>query len=152
MTENMINNEILSSRQKLLFERLESFVIEFFNYNHLSTISILEINNYFTNIVCPASNDTDMILKSLKKLSDPYGSPSLINSLSVCYDYSLQLDLPKTSVDIAVIYSNSNSYDRMNINEILDNFIDNRITINVLSNEPPFDLLKVFSFINKCRQ
>ena len=53
------------------------------------------------------------------------------------------LDLPKTSIDVAVFYCNDNTYDRMNVNEILDNYIDNKISINVLTYETPFELLKV---------
>jgi len=143
MTEAMIKNDYIPDRKRFLFDKIENFIIEFFNYNFLSTISILAINNYFTSIVCTSSNDPDFVLKNFKKIMDPEGVPSLVNGLAVCYDFSMLLDFPKTSIDVAVFYCNDNTYDRTNLNEILDNYIDNKITINVLTYETPFEMLKV---------
>jgi len=143
MTEGIIKNDNLSDRKKFLFEKIECFINEFFNYNYLSTISILAINNYFTSIVSTSSNDAEFIIRNLKKNIKPEGVPSLVNALTFCYDYSLLLDLPKTSIDVAVFYCHGNTYDRTNLNEVLDNYIDNKISINVLTYETPFDMLKV---------
>jgi len=143
MTEAVIRNDYFPDRKKFLFEKIEYFITEFFNYNYLSTLSILAINNYFTSIVCTSSNDPEYIIKSFRKIKDPAGVPSLVNALGVCYDYSLLLDLSKTSIDVAVFYCNDNTYDRTNLNEILDNFIDNKISINVLTYDAPFEMLKV---------
>ena len=143
----MINNDYVPTRQKFLFEKIEKFVSDFFNYNYLSTISILTIKNYLTNIISTFSNDPNYIIENLRKEIKPEGYPSLINALSVCYDYSLMLDLPKTSIDIAVFYCNSSTYDKTNLNEILDNFVDNKISINFLTFETPFELMKVKIFL-----
>ena len=64
MTENMINNDYVPTRQKFLFEKIEKFVSDFFNYNYLSTISILTIKNYLTNIISTFSNDPNYIIEN----------------------------------------------------------------------------------------
>jgi len=150
VTEAMIKNDFIPDRKKFLFEKIENFVNEFFNYNFLSTLSILAINNYFTSIVCTSSNDPEQIIKSFRKIIEPEGAPSLVNALAVCYEYSLMLDLSKTSIDIAVFYCNDNTYDRINLNEILDNYIDNKISVNVLTYDTPFEMLKVKYYLIFC--
>ncbi len=143
MTERSVNNDNFKNKLEILKGKIRNFIYEFFNYNYTSNISILEINDYFTNLICNSSNDPNTLIESLNKLKKPIGYPSLANALNVCFEFTKLLEFPKTGIDLAIFYFNDNTFDRINFNEILDNYIDNKITINVLTFETPFEFLKV---------
>lgn len=149
MTERTVNNAFDNFKNKLevVKAKIRSFATEFFNYNYASTISLFEINDYFTNVLCNQATEAQIVIESLEKLKKPVGYPSLSNALNVCFDFLQYIDLLRNGVDIVIFYFNENSYDRINFNEILDNYIDFRFAINVLTFESPFEYLRVWGFL-----
>jgi hypothetical protein len=141
MTERMTLNDYKPNRHKFLFKKLENFIVNFFKYNYLSTITVISIKNYLATLISPFSNDPNVILENLKKESEPEGFPSIYNALNVSADYLSILD--KMNTDIVFFYSSQNSLDRGNVYDLVEFFSEIKSEIHFFTFDSPFELLYV---------
>lgn len=140
-SENMNLNDYKPTRHKFLFHKLESLINNFFKYNFISSITIVSMKNYLSNIVSSINNDPHSILENLNKDKEPEGFPSIYNALNLCAEYSNLLE--RSKVDIVFFYSSLTTFDKGNTLDLLDYFIDEKIEINFFTFDTPFDLLYV---------
>lgn len=145
MSERMTLNDYKPNRHKFLFKKLETFIVNFFKYNYLSTITVISIKNYLATLISPFSNDPNVILENLKKEIEPEGSPSIYNALNVSADYLSLLD--KLNSDVVFFYSSQNSLDRGNVYDLVEFFTEIKSEIHFFTFDSPFELLYVCKFI-----
>ena len=82
-TENLNNNDYKPNRHHFLFQKLEYFIHNFFEYNYLSTITIITMKDYLATISSTCSSEPDKIIANLGKLTNPEGFSSIYNALNV---------------------------------------------------------------------
>jgi hypothetical protein len=145
-TETMNLNDIKPTRFKFLAAKLELFIQNYFSYNYCSTITLLSMKNYTTQIVYPHSLEAGMVLKFLQNEKEPEGFPSIFNALNVASD-CITLQESRFNVDIVIFYSSQKTLDRGNIYEVLHYFINESIEINIFSFENPPSVLNVYIFL-----
>jgi hypothetical protein len=86
MTETMNLNDIKPTRFKFLVSKLERFIVNYFKYNFVSTITLLSMKNYTTQVIYPNSYEPAILLQFLTNEHEPEGVPSLFNALNVSLD------------------------------------------------------------------
>ena len=141
-TEKMIINDFKPSRHKFLLKKIENFIINFFKYNFMSTITIITIKNSIATLTSPYSSDPDFHLENLRKEITPEGFPSIYNALSLAAEYLSLLD--KHNNDIVFFYSSHNTYDRANLFDMVDLYVELKTEIHFVTFETPFEMLYVF--------
>ncbi len=55
------------NRFEFIFQKLEKFIVEFFNYNLSSSIVIIGTRNYCSEFISPFSQDSEFILNNLNQ-------------------------------------------------------------------------------------
>ena len=83
MSENLSTTDFKPNRQKFLFGKLEQFINNFFKNNFLSSIAIVKICDYFSQVVTPFLEDPAQLISLLNSNSQILGACSLFNGLNV---------------------------------------------------------------------
>ena len=141
LSENLALNDFRPTRHKVLFQKLEHLINNYFKYNIVSTITILTMNDYTTQICSPLSSNPVQIISNLKKEQQTNRYPSIYNALHCCLEYMSMTR--RMNNEVLFIYSSLNTYDKGNIYELLGDFLFYQTEINFLSFETPFELLLV---------
>jgi hypothetical protein len=87
MTETMNANDIKPTRFKFLISKLEKFIVNFFKYNFVSSITLLSMKNYTTQLIYPNCFEPGILLQFLANEQEPEGYPSLFNALNVASSF-----------------------------------------------------------------
>jgi hypothetical protein len=83
MTETMTINDYKPTRFKFLLAKIEKFLVNYFKYNYISTITLLSMRNYTTHIIYPNAYEPNSLLQFLSNEKEPQGYPSIFNALNV---------------------------------------------------------------------
>ena len=133
------------NRFEFIFQKLEKFIVEFFNYNLSSSIVIIGTRNYCSEFISPFSQDSEFILNNIhqkKKIFTPSGYFSITNSLNLSFE--IFQSNKEMNNDILIILSSPITLDKDNIFNLLGSY-NKKVQINIISLETPFELLNLIT-------